>query len=136
MASDTVTHRDLDAVQRQTTWFTQRRALETSRRKVSPDGPVGHRWWRGLELLFSLFERLLRLSGLYNRGRADALDITVKPLTLTLPSLPNAFDGYRILQISDPHLDLLPELADRIVPLVRAASSDLLLLTGDYRDRH
>lgn len=131
-----MTHRDLDAVQWQTAWFTQRRALETSRRKVSPDGPVGHRWWRGLELLFSLFERLLRLSGLYNRGRANALDITVKPLTLTLPSLPNAFDGYRILQISDPHLDLLPELADRIVPLVRAASSDLLLLTGDYRDRH
>ncbi|MFP6775091.1 MAG: metallophosphoesterase [Alphaproteobacteria bacterium] len=131
-----MTNRDQNAAQPQTAWFTRRRALETSPRKVSPDGPVGHRWWRGLELSFSQFENFLHLFGLYSRGRANALDISIKALSLTLPSLPKAFDGYRILQISDPHLDLLPELADRIVPLVRAASSDLLLLTGDYRDRH
>ncbi len=115
-------------------WLEQRRALETSRRKLTLDGPVGFRWWPGLEFALTWFERLLRLSGLHRRGRVNALNISLKPLTITLETLPREFDGYRILQISDPHLDLLPELVARITALVRKVSVDLMILTGDYRD--
>jgi len=140
MVKDAVTDHDKDAgagqAEHRAAWLEQRRAMETSHQKATPDGPVGHRWWWVLNLLFSIFERLLHLTGLYRRGRDNALNITIKPLSLTLPSLPREFDGYRILQISDPHLDLLPELGARMAKLVNGMAVDLLLLTGDYRDRH
>ncbi|MDA1101066.1 MAG: metallophosphoesterase [Proteobacteria bacterium] len=117
-------------------WYRQRRILERDRYKITSKGVASRRRWRGLDPALKLFESLLRLSGLHARGRANALDIGLKPITVTLANLPAAFDGYRILQISDTHLDLLPSLADRMVALLHDVSVDLLLLTGDYRDRY
>ncbi|MFP6746238.1 MAG: metallophosphoesterase [Alphaproteobacteria bacterium] len=121
---------------RRRAWLEQRQALENARRKITLEGPVGFRRRARLDFALTWFERLLRLSGWHGRGRANALNITLKPLALTLQTLPREFDGYRILQISDPHLDRLPELAERIAALVRAVPVDVLILTGDYRDRH
>lgn len=117
-------------------WYEQRRDLERGQYRATPDGLIGLRRLGPLNASLKLFEQLLRLSGLHRRGRANALDIALKPVMVTLPNLPAAFDGYRILQISDPHLDLLPELADRIAAVLDGVSVDLLLTTGDYRDRH
>ncbi len=117
-------------------WHDQRRMLERGRHSATPKGLVPRRRWTRLDPALKLFERLLRLSGLHTRGRANALNITLKPITVTLANLPAAFDGYRILQISDTHLDLLPGLVDRMTALLHGVSVDLLLLTGDYRDRH
>ena len=47
------------------------------------------------------------------RGRRNALDLKKVELELELPGLLPAFDGYRILQLSDTHLDHFPELARR-----------------------
>ncbi|MBL6951673.1 MAG: metallophosphoesterase [Alphaproteobacteria bacterium] len=118
------------------TWRRQRQALEEGRHYATPMGLIPRRGWNRLRPALKLFERLLRLSGLHARGRANALNIALKPVTVRLANLPVAFDGYRILQISDTHLDLLPALVDRITALLRGVSVDLLLLTGDYRDRH
>ena len=110
--------------------------MEQGRHKATPGGPIPHRKWVQMDPALRLFEHLLRLSGLHGRGRANALNIGLKPLALTLPNLPAAFDGYRILHISDPHLDLLPELGQRIAALLSGVSADLVLLGGDYRDGH
>ena len=48
--------------------------------------------------------------------------------------LPRAFDGYRILQISDPHFDACDGLAEAIVRTVAGAEVDLCVLTGDFRN--
>ncbi len=117
-------------------WYDQRRDLERGGHNATPKGLVHRRRWRRLEPALKVFERLLQLSGLHARGRANALDIALKTITVRLANLPAAFDGYRILQISDPHLDLLPDLADRMTALLHGVSVDLLLLTGDYRDQH
>jgi uncharacterized protein len=117
-------------------WYGQRRKLEQGHHYATPMGTVPRRRWNRLGPAIRLFERLLRLSGLHARGVQNALDVTLKPITVTLKNLPAAFDGYRILQISDTHLDLLPSLVDRITPLLHGMSVDLLLLTGDYRNRH
>ncbi|MDP7549545.1 MAG: metallophosphoesterase [Alphaproteobacteria bacterium] len=117
-------------------WYDQRRRLEQGRHDATPMGRIPWRRWTRLRPALKLFEQLLRLSGLHARGLANALDITLKPITVTLQNLPAAFDGYRILQISDTHLDLLPGLVDRVTPLLHGLSVDLLLLTGDYRNHH
>ncbi|MBT3330744.1 MAG: metallophosphoesterase [Rhodospirillaceae bacterium] len=118
------------------TWYRQRRALEQGHHFSTPDGLVRHPRFGHISPAMFLASGLLQLSGLYGRGRSNAMAVSLKPITVHLKNLPGVFDGYRILQISDPHLDLVPELAGRIAALVTNIQADLLLLTGDYRDRH
>ena len=54
-------------------------------------------------------------------------------LELTFEDLPDEFDGFRILQLSDIHIDGLPEIANVIVNLVSTQKYDLCVMTGDYR---
>ncbi|MGF1615810.1 MAG: metallophosphoesterase [Gammaproteobacteria bacterium] len=77
----------------------------------------------------------LRLVGLYGRGRRNAADIRIRRNDIILPSLPKAFDGYRILQISDPHVDMDARISHALIDRVRAVDYDLCVLTGDYRAR-
>lgn len=58
----------------------------------------------------------------------------VNQVTLTLPHLPAAFDRYRIVQLSDFHLDNLKD-SDRlqkIAQLTNQQRPNLIVLTGDY----
>ncbi len=60
-------------------------------------------------------------------------DITY--LTLHLPRLTPAFQGYRLVQISDVHTDSAFMTADRLAGLVHTINllqADLLVITGDF----
>ena len=94
----------------------------------APDGPrrSKSRWIKHVDLA-------IRLLGLQERGRRNALDPHLTRLEMTLPGLPRALDGYRILQVSDPHLDLLPELAETARALLAGVAADLIVVTGDIR---
>jgi predicted MPP superfamily phosphohydrolase len=61
-------------------------------------------------------------------------EISILTRTLTLANLPEAFQNYRIVQISDIHFDEYtePEFVARIVAHVNRLAPDLLLLTGDF----
>ncbi|MEE4361537.1 MAG: metallophosphoesterase [Pseudomonadales bacterium] len=78
---------------------------------------------------------LLRLSGMYSRGRRNALALDVREPEFHLPRLPKAFDGFRILHLSDLHLDMSPDAVPAVIERVRALDYDLCVLTGDYRAR-
>ena len=60
--------------------------------------------------------------------------VAVERVTLTLPRLAPAFDGYRIVHISDFHLDgwMTPERLERVVDLVNEQKPDLVAITGDF----
>ena len=62
-----------------------------------------------------------------------AYNYQVKRLTLTSPNLPAAFDGYRILQISDLHTGSFPgtEPLQKAVALINQQAADLVFFTGD-----
>jgi predicted MPP superfamily phosphohydrolase len=49
--------------------------------------------------------------------------------------LPAAFDGYRVLHLSDFHFDRLPGIEHVIADLTRGLDLDLAVFTGDYQDR-
>ncbi len=77
----------------------------------------------------------LRLSGLYARGRRNAGDLRLAEIELSFPALPQAFDGYRLLHLSDLHIGMLPEATERLIALAAAAPADLCVMTGDYKPR-
>src|ERR671920_2227044 len=60
--------------------------------------------------------------------------LAVERVTLALPRLALPFDGYRVVQISDLHMDgwMTPERLDRIVNLVNEQEPDLVAITGDF----
>ncbi len=81
----------------------------------------------------SVIELALRMSGLYGRGRRNADDVRVRHHPVRSPALPTLFDGFTILHISDPHVDMNPGAMARIIELLPALAYDICVLTGDYR---
>jgi predicted MPP superfamily phosphohydrolase len=83
---------------------------------------------------------LLALGGAMAGGgweSASAIEpgwLDVQPVTLTLPRLAPAFDGYRVVQFSDIHMSswmTRARLAD-VLGVVNAQGADLIALTGDF----
>lgn len=62
-----------------------------------------------------------------------AYDYQVKRVTLKFPNLPQAFDGYKILQISDLHTGSFTstEPLQEAVRLINKQEADLVFFTGD-----
>ena len=74
------------------------------------------------------------LSGLTYAREVEPYWVAIERVTLTLPRLAPPFDGYRIVQISDIHLDgwMTPERLESIVDLVNEQEPDLVAITGDF----
>lgn len=116
-------------------WAARRARMEAGNEKHTPDKQWHSRHWQLFNSCLIAFRWLLKLTGLYGRGVRNALDIELVEIELDFATLPADFDGYRILQISDPHLDALDDLGPTIANLVKDAEADLCVLTGDYRYR-
>jgi uncharacterized protein len=76
---------------------------------------------------------VLKMTGLLGRGERNALDLRVNEMRLEFENLPPAFDGFRILHLSDLHIDGLAGLADAIAGRIEGLDYDLCILNGDYR---
>lgn len=117
-------------------WAIERRRLEESRHFSGPDG-LRPRWRKSVFThLLDVLGAGLRVTPFYARGQANALNLRRVELALRLPGLPPSFDGYRILHLSDTHLDVLPELAAVVRGLLEGAEVDLLVVTGDVHGDH
>ncbi len=112
-------------------WAERRRAMERSGHSANPDGRHGGWQTHALHAAVYGFSWGTRLAGLYGRGRRNALSPHLVEREFTFFDLPSAFDGYRILQITDPHFDCLPELAGIARRLISGISVDLIAVTGD-----
>ena len=75
----------------------------------------------------------LRMVGLYSRGLRNALAPMVRHLRFQFPSLPGNFDGFRILHLSDLHIDGMHGLAEIVAERLTGLHADLCVMTGDYR---
>jgi predicted MPP superfamily phosphohydrolase len=72
--------------------------------------------------------------GLLYAREVEPRRLEVVRLGLNLPRLAEAFDGYRIVQIGDLHLDdwSKPARLHRIAEMVNAEDPDLIAVTGDF----
>ncbi|MDX9787557.1 MAG: CDP-archaeol synthase [Desulfobacterales bacterium] len=74
-----------------------------------------------------------KLTGLYEKGVTNALNVRVTELSLSFPRFPKALSPYRILFISDLHIDGIDGLSSQLISRVREIDADICLLGGDYR---
>ena len=116
-------------------WKTRRRYMERHREKRLPDGKRHRRRFALFSVLIDVFGKLLKLVGLYRLGERNALDIRLNRIALAFPDLPEEFDGYTLLQLTDLHFDSHPVAARRLIEIVDGLEVDAVVLTGDYRFR-
>ncbi len=60
--------------------------------------------------------------------------IVVKKYRLSFPTLPGAFDGFTIVQLSDLHNKRFGTRQERLIRAVREAKPDIIVITGDIVD--
>jgi len=82
-----------------------------------------------------LIRGCVRLAGLYGRARRNAVVPQLSHNTVTLARLPRAFDGLRLLHLSDLHLDMCRDNLHALCEQVRTLDYDICVMTGDYRAR-
>ena len=109
--------------------------MEAGNEKHTPRAIEEQRHWVAFRQMLALFGLMLRICGLYERGVRNARNVRLKCLDLGFQDLPVEFDGFRILHLSDLHVDFLPETLDAALELASGARFDICVLTGDYRKR-
>jgi predicted MPP superfamily phosphohydrolase len=80
-----------------------------------------------------IIQACLILTGLYWRGRKNAAQIEVRRNYIKSKKIPKAFNGYKILQLSDLHVDMNQDAMERLKSILPELDYDLCALTGDYR---
>lgn len=85
------------------------------------------------ELLMVTLYWMLRLSGLYGVGRRGARNLRIAYNMVEIERLPAAFDGFRILHLSDLHLDLDPDHLGVVTRALEGIDADVAVITGDFR---
>lgn len=80
-----------------------------------------------------LIKSCLRLSLLQNRGKRNARAIRITRNDIVLPGLPKGLEGYRLLHLSDSHLDMHEDTPHALIEAVRQVDYDICVWTGDFR---
>ena len=83
--------------------------------------------------IHSVIRTTLKLMGLYWRGRKNAEQIQIRHNHIGMRTLPNRFDGFTLLHISDLHADMNEGAMRRLTELLPDITYDVCVLTGDYR---
>lgn len=67
----------------------------------------------------------------------NRLDVNVNPVTVEIQNLPEAFEEYRIVQISDLHVGSYADddYINRLVAFINKLNPDLIVFTGDIVNR-
>ncbi len=114
------------------TWRRRRADMEASRQRYTRRGVFAR---SKIMRLMALVEPGLAVLGLRRRALANAGAIELNEVEVAVPALPRAFDGYRILQLSDIHVGRVPGLIERATALLDGVEADLAVLTGDIQTR-
>ena len=83
----------------------------------------------------SFIRTALMATGLYWRARKNAENIKIRRHDIRSPQVPDSFDGFTILHLSDLHADMNSGAMRRLIELLPTVSYDLCVLTGDYRGK-
>lgn len=77
----------------------------------------------------------LKAVGLYGRGQRNTRDVKLVRNLVKLPHLPAAFDGFKLLHLSDLHLDMSGDFVAALLARVSTVEHDACVITGDFRAR-
>lgn len=116
-------------------WYESRSARE---QKNTKSGIVKRRSKmraKTFNFLFGVAAKLVKAIGLHDHLANRAAKLVLTELDFHFHDLPPAFDGYRILHISDPHFDSLPQLEEAMLAALDGRSVDIAVVTGDIADQ-
>jgi hypothetical protein len=96
------------------------------------------RWQTWLNFESFIYYRVIiawsfKAMGLYTQGMMNTLNILVIEQAFWFPQLPPRFDGFRILLLTDLHLDGLKGLTEVVIDRIKDIDVDLCLIGGDIR---
>jgi predicted MPP superfamily phosphohydrolase len=114
-------------------WAANRSVLELDKFKRKQSGKRSKSRWNLFRKLLKIFVFILKTTGYYRKGYGNAKHIIPKQIKLKFRNLLKAFDGYKILHLSDLHLDSIPGFAGLIIDKIKDLEYDICLMTGDYR---
>lgn len=115
---------------RRSGWWAISKVYRASGGQILGDGQMVSRSvflsWIGLGLGSTIFGTMLL-------GFRNKYNYQVKKMTLRFPNLPEAFNGLKLVQISDVHSGSLQDVAsvNRGIDLILQQQPDLILFTGD-----
>lgn len=116
-------------------WLIERRRMEALLVRQRRSTLAGERTFPSNGYLENCIAAALHLTGLYKRGHRNAGDFRLEQIFMDFPNLPEAFDGYTILHLSDFHVDNVSSILDRAALLLRGLAVDLVVMSGDYQTR-
>jgi len=131
----------LDDIEQQ---LSQRLGRVHARQRLGIEEESGHHvFGRGLNFfhpenwysIHALIRYCIQLVGLYARGQRNAQTIQVRTNDIRLTKLPEAFNDYRILHLTDLHVDMDVANLQALINAIVGLEYDICVLTGDYRAR-
>jgi predicted MPP superfamily phosphohydrolase len=75
----------------------------------------------------------LKTLGVYRSGEQQARKPVVSHVELHFADLPRSFDGFRLVHLSDLHIDGVDGLTEALAPVLESIDADLCVMSGDYR---
>ncbi len=117
--------------------------LHARQRLGIEDEREGRVFGRGVDVLrlkkwyhsATIIRAALMATGLYWRARKNAENIKIRRHDIRSPEVPDSFDGFTILHLSDLHADMNDGAMRRLLELLPTVSYDVCVLTGDYRGK-
>jgi len=89
--------------------------------------------WENFKYFYIPLRLVLRSLGLLNRGMVNALVYQVEEKGVHFRNLPKGFRGFRILQLTDLHIDGIADNGKRLRQKISELDFDLCVVTGDFR---
>lgn len=86
-----------------------------------------------IEWLYVVLKFLLITFGLYKRGQRNTIDYRVTNHSFKLKNLPKEFHNFKILHLSDIHIDGIIDSGKTLYSILDKLSYDICVITGDYR---
>jgi len=78
---------------------------------------------------------VIGVCGLKGLGLHNMMDLQIVENEVFLPGLPSAFEGFRLMQLSDLHCDLDIHLMEKVREMIQKIPHDAVVLTGDYHNK-
>ncbi|MCD6113316.1 MAG: metallophosphoesterase family protein [Bacteroidales bacterium] len=114
-------------------WASTRSSMEVDNYKHNKSGKKSKSYWSLFSSLVHYFAFILKVFNLYNKGLKNAKNIIINKIELKYKNLPENFDNYTILHLSDLHTDSIKELEDIIINKIKNLNVDVCFITGDFR---
>lgn len=110
------------------------REIEAFEKQITP---VGRGFSiRRIPFFDKLVKLFLKLTFLEGVGYRNALDVKITEYKCEFSQLPESFDGFSFVFISDLHLDGVLPLGEKVIKKLDETDYDLAILGGDYRYLH